>query len=211
MAGLDIEVPDGCVAEAGPVGDYPLLPGESNGLDDAIAKRRRQFASGRHYARLAMTRLAGYSAAILRDADGRPRWPNGFIGSISHSDRRAAAVVCNGSLRGIGIDIEDADRQALANPRLHRRLFTEAERSLQWHHPLEGAVRFSGKEAAYKAVNPIVGRYIGLREVEADIDWRRGSFRIRYLGDHAPNRLIESGQGRFYLVDDQVITLFHIE
>ncbi len=211
MARLQIDLPDGCVAEAGPVDDYPMLPGESHGIEGAIAKRRRQFASGRHFARLAMTRLAGHSAPIFRDAQGRPSWPNGFIGSISHSDRRAAAVISNGSLRGIGIDIEDADRLALANPRLQRRLFTRAERAAQWQHPLEATVRFSGKEAAYKAVNPIVGRYIGLREVEADIDWRCGSFTIRYLGDHEPNRLIEGGSGRFCVIDGQVVTLFYIE
>lgn len=211
MARLEIQVPEGCILESGPVRDYPLLPGESACLEGAVEQRRRQFASGRHFARLAMQRLAGYSAPILRDAQGRPLWPDGFTGSISHSNRHAAAVVSNGAVRGIGIDVEDADRLDRANPRLHRKLFTDAERSAGWTDTREGSIRFSAKEAAYKAINPLAGRYIGFREVEADIDWRRRSFRIRYLGDHEPNRLIERGAGHFHFFGDQVLTLFCIE
>ena len=211
MPAIDIELPGGCAAEAGPVADYPLLPEEAPAVARAIAKRKHQFASGRHFARRALHKLAEVAPPIPRDDHGRPVWPPGFIGSISHSESLAAAAVSGGSIRGIGIDVEDSQRFAGSNPRLHGKLFTPAERSGTLKDPLESVVKFSGKEAAYKAVNPLVGRYIGFREVEVDIDWNRSTFRARYVGEHAPNRVLDEGYGRFCFCDGQVVTLFFIE
>ncbi len=211
MAALDIELPGGCVAEAGPIGDHPLLGEEALCIERAVVKRRRQFASGRHYARLAMHRLTGNAVPILRDGRGRPVWPAGLIGSISHSDSMVAAVVSDAPLRGIGIDVEDTSRLDPLRPRLGRRLFTAGERSVKWTDPHQSTLLFSGKEAAYKAINPLVGRYIGFQEVEVEIDPRRCRFRVRYLGEHAPNRLLDRGSGYFRILGDQVVALFVIE
>ena len=158
-----------------------------------------------------MGRLNSAPAPITRDEHGRPVWPSGLIGSISHSERLAVAVASNGALRGIGIDVEDLNRFDGRNPRLYKKLFTDAERSRDWADPREGAVLFSAKEAAYKAVNPLVGRHIGFQEVQAAVDWDGSRFQIRYLGNHPPNGLLNRGFGRFCFVDDQVVTLFFIE
>ena len=211
MSAIDIELPAGCVTAAGPVGNHRLLPEEEACLQRVVAKRRRQFASGRHYAREAMNRLSGIDAPILRNENGRPIWPAGLIGSISHNERLAAAAVSNGPLRGVGIDVEDVHRIGNARPRLQRKLFTAPERSGIRADPRQGTVLFSAKEAAYKAINPLVGRYIGFQEVEAEIEWQQSTFRIRYLGEHRPNRLLNRGFGRFCLLGDQVVTLFFIE
>lgn len=211
MAAIDIELPGGCVVEAGPVANRPLHPEEASAVARAIPKRRRQFASGRYFARRALHRLAGVSPPIPRGDRGRPVWPRGFIGSISHSEALAAAAVSTGPLRGIGIDVEDAQRFARSNPRLHGKLFTPAERSRTLNRPVEAAVTFSAKEAAYKAVNPLVGRYIGFREVAVKIDWDGLVFRVRYVGEHEPNSLLDRGYGRFCCLDGQVVTLFFID
>ena len=180
-------------------------------MANAVGKRRRQFASGRHAARTAVQRLAGITPPIPRDARGRPVWPAGIVGSISHTETLAAAAVAADSVRGIGIDVEDSNRLARSRPRLLEKLFTPSERTRPWADSREGVVRFSAKEAAYKAVNPLVGRFIGFREVEAEIDWRRSMFRVRYVGSHGPNRLLDSGYGRFRFYDGQVVTIFLIE
>lgn len=211
MPAIEIELPESCVAEAGPVADYPLLTEEAPAVARAIPKRRHQFASGRHFARKALKKLAELSPPIPRDARGRPVWPPGFIGSISHSETLAAAAVSSGPLRGIGIDVEDSQRLARSRPRLHSKLFTRAERGRTLSDPRTGAVTFSAKEAAYKAINPLVGRYIGFREVEIVIEWSRSAFRVRYLGEHEPNRLLEKGYGRFCFCEGQVVTLFFID
>lgn len=48
----------------------------------------------------------------------------------------------------------------------------------------ETLVRFSLKESIYKAVHPLVGRFIGLREVEVDLS-DDGSAMIRFVGPAA--------------------------
>ncbi len=209
MTVVDIDLPDGCAMASGVVADYPLMVEEALCIERAREKRRRQFASGRHFARLAITRLAGVAPPIPRDKKtGRPVWPEGMVGSISHSESLAAAVVSRATWRGLGIDVEDAHRFDQASPRLRRKLFTEREQSRNRTHPRADAVLFSGKEAAYKAVNPLVGKYIGFREVETEIDWQQRRFWMRYRGEHEPNHLLDGGHGRFRFVGDQVVTLF---
>ncbi len=211
MPAIHIELPEGSVAEACPVADYPLLPAEAAAVAGAIGKRRREFASGRHAARTALGKLTGSTPPLPRDGQGRPLWPVGIVGSISHSEMLAAAVVSSASLRGIGIDVEDSNRLTESRPRLLEKLFTPAERAITWEDAREAVVRFCAKEAAYKAVHPLVGRYIGFREVETDIDWRRSAFRVRYVGVHEPNRLLDGGYGRFCFLGAQVVALFIIE
>ena len=213
MLNLDFPLPANCALALGAVADYPLPAEEAQGLRRASSKRRRQFASGRHFARLAIRQLTGSSAPVPRDPQGRPQWPEGMVGSIAHSERFAAAVAASAGLRGIGIDLERADRlgDGRRNARLHQRLFTEEERSRTWEDPRQGTLMFSAKEAAYKAIHPIAGRCIGFREVEADLDWRERAFRIRYLGNWPPNRLLNRGIGCFRLFDDQLAALFFIE
>ena len=204
----DLALPEGCVGVAGEVGDYPLLNGEEVFVERAVAKRRREFATGRHFARLALQQLGQAPAAILRDDDRRPIWPQGNVGSISHTECLAAAVVASAkSLRGAGIDIEYCDR---VTEELQPRLLTEHEMTRSWHDEREPAVIFSAKEAGYKAINPIVGEFIGFQAAEIDLDWTQGRFAIRYVGEHAPNRLLETGEGQFCFIDQQVVTLFFI-
>ena len=203
-----LHLPPGAVALAMPLDDYPLLPEEARCLPTASSKRRRQFASGRHVARTALRRLHGAERPILR-AGRRPLWPKGFVGAISHSDALAAAAVAEAeALRGIGIDVERIDR---LKPPLRRKALTAGERQGPWPDPRQGALAFSAKEAGYKAVNPITGAYIALQEAEVEVDWRQCSFRLRYLGGHRPNRLLEEGRGAFRFIDDQVVTLFWLE
>ena len=203
-----LDLPPGAVALAMPLDDYPILPEEARCIRTASSKRRRQFASGRHVARTALRRLHGAERPILR-AGRRPLWPKGFVGAISHSDALAVAAAADAKvLRGIGIDVERIDR---LKPPLQRKVLTASERQNPWPDPRQGVLAFSAKEAGYKAINPITGAYIALQEAEVEVDWRRFSFRLRYLGGHRPNRLLEEGRGAFRFIDDQVVTLFWLE
>ncbi len=203
----DLNLPNGCVGVAGEVRDYPLLDAEQPLVERAVAKRKREFASGRHFARLALERLGQAPVAISRDEYRRPIWPAGVVGSISHTDTLAAVVVAASGLQGVGVDIEHCDR---VTEELQPRLLTEAEMARHWHDAREPAVIFSAKEAGYKAINPIVGEFIGFQAAEIDLDWTQGRFTIRYIGDHEPNRLLETGEGQFCFVGEQVVTLFFI-
>ena len=204
---LGLQGPAGAVVLAVPVSDYPLPPEEALCVEGAGERRRRQFASGRHAARAALRHLGGAGQPILREGR-RPCWPAGFIGSISHTDTLAvAAVAAKSSGRSIGIDIERIRR---LKPALHRKVLTEEERRRPWQDPREGVVAFSAKEAGYKAVNPLTDAFIPFREAEVELDWKRSAFRLRYLGRHEPNRLLNDGVGTFGFIGNEVVTLFFL-
>ncbi|MBX6384282.1 MAG: 4'-phosphopantetheinyl transferase, partial [Microbispora sp.] len=98
------------VASAESFGDVPeetLLPEERPFIAQAVDRRRREFVTGRHCARLALARIGVPPGPIPRGERGAPVWPAGTVGSITHcSGYRAAAVAPAHLARAIGIDAE---------------------------------------------------------------------------------------------------------
>lgn len=125
-------------------------------------KRREEFLLGRWVAKSALAEL-GVEVGVLRIAAERaPRWPAGFVGSITHCTGYAGAAVAKvGTLRGVGIDAQpiaaSKSREAL------KRTATDAEIALLGIADDMAArtVAFSAKEALYKALAPTVGAYFG--------------------------------------------------
>jgi hypothetical protein len=110
----------------------------------------QQTAAGRCAAAAALASAGSGVRHVPREADGRPRFPPGFAGSISHTERLAAAVVVPGAA-GVGIDIEDAD----ISPRVAAFVLSEEERQTLLPPAGEYTPRelFASKEAAFKALN----------------------------------------------------------
>lgn len=186
-----------------------LFPTERPAVARAVEKRVREFATGRHLARLALDTLGLPKAAIPSGEAREPLWPGGCIGSITHSEDLAiAAVAASSSLRSVGIDLEVADR---VTPELHSRLMTPRECGLlpDADPGMPGLV-FSAKEAGYKAVYPLVGKFIGFQEAEVDVDWPGRRFELRYTGEHQPNLVMQEGEGFFCFFERYVFTLFII-
>lgn len=154
----------------GPGDESQLHPDEATRISHASGKRRREFAAGRMCARAALVELGMASDRPLGSAPDRaPLWPEGVIGSISHTDDYCIAVLARAdrSDDGIGIDVERFGR---VGDNLHRTIFTTAERS--WLGRLPGPERaetattlFSGKEAFYKAQHPLTGSWVGFKDV----------------------------------------------
>ena len=202
---------EGLSLAGAPVADHlgDLYPEEHAAIAQAVIKRQHEFATGRHLARTAMASLKIGACAVGRDKSRRPIWPDICLGSISHSGSLAIAAVARSEvLRGVGIDLEEGDRVV---SQLHRKLFTPWELATYGQgDPRWSGLLFSAKEAAYKAINPIVGEFIGFQEVEVDIDWPNSQFRVRYVGEHAPNKLLDVGSGHFGFIEEHVVTLFLI-
>jgi len=186
-----------------------LYESESAAIARAVTHRQQEFATGRWLARRAMAALALPAAAVDKGEDRSPRWPDGCLGAISHDRDHALALVArSGAVRGLGLDLEDAGR---ITAELHDKLFTAAERSrLAALDALAPGMLFAAKEAAYKAVYPLVGDFIGFQQAEAEIDWPAGRFRLRYLGDKTANRIMDAGEGWFGLRGQSVLALFII-
>src|SRR4051794_5603406 len=84
-----------------------IFPAEAAIVASAVAKRRDEFTTVRHCARLALAELGVPPAPILRGVRGAPVWPDGIVGSMTHcAGYRGAAVARSGEAAGIGIDAE---------------------------------------------------------------------------------------------------------
>jgi 4'-phosphopantetheinyl transferase EntD len=134
-----------------------LRPGEAAMVAGAGDKRRRDFALGRHCAHLALARLGMTATAMLSSPQGAPLWPDGIVGSITHTHGYAAAIAAPRALyRGLGVDAEPVGGVTEA---LHARLFDAEERERLMAMAPEAraetaAIMFGAKEAHHKATSP---------------------------------------------------------
>ena len=107
--------------------------------------------------------------------------PVGFSGSVSHKRRIAVALAARDEGSKIGIDVEEVPPLRID---ISERVLTDGElaslRRLpdvdRWRATM---VRFSLKEAIYKALDPFVQRYVGFKEVALDVDTRLPSTPFR--------------------------------
>ncbi len=157
-----------------PVEDFTsqLTPHELQLVANAVAVRQHTFSTGRQCARLALSQaginLPNDTRGLLRQEDGSVLWPENVIGSISHTNDWAIAVVMKAGERyqSVGIDIEKIDR---VEPSVLKLIATEKEREyLDNEHTLRwGRVAlFSIKESLYKCLRPIYGKFIRFKDVQ---------------------------------------------
>jgi 4'-phosphopantetheinyl transferase EntD len=191
-----------------------LYPAEQAAVERAVAKRRAEFGTARHCARLALARLGLPPAPILPGPRGAPQWPAGVVGSMTHCvGYRAAALAHARDVRSVGVDAEP--HEALPDGVLD--LITSAtERELlaglaavlpdvHW-----GRLLFSAKESVYKAWFPIAGRWLGFEEAELTIEPAAGegafSARILTAGPAEPAAFA----GRFLVTDGLILTAISV-
>jgi len=167
--------------------DLSPLPEEEPLIARSVAKRRNEFVTVRHCARLAMGRLGVAQTPILKGDRGQPCWPEGVVGSLTHCEGyRGAAVGRTSAVRSVGIDAEphgvlpDGVLDAVSLP-AERRQIAGLPGGLHWDRIL-----FCAKEATYKAWFPLTGRWLGFED--AHITFRAesedsGSFVSRILVD----------------------------
>jgi 4'-phosphopantetheinyl transferase EntD len=160
-------------AERSGAGDpAALLPEERVGQDRWVPKRIAEFAAGRECARLAMASLGIAPQPMPPQADRRPRWPQGVVGSITHCAGFAAAAVARADeLRSIGIDAEVA---GAIEPALWPRVLGEEERAwlsarAEDDRPTWATVFFSAKEAWYKCQHPVTGWWLEFHEARIHV------------------------------------------
>jgi 4'-phosphopantetheinyl transferase EntD len=199
---------DGLTILSAQIADHgdQLLPPERAAIEGAVEKRRREFSTGRVLARRAMGELNLPTGPILRGENREPHWPPETLGTITHAqDQAVVGVARQGVVRSLGLDLELVDR---VGDGLHRRLFTDTELlALQDGDGRLAGILFSAKEAGYKATYPLVGRFIGFHDAEVDVDLNARRFRLKYLGDHPPNKVMEAAEGHFFFSGPYVLSL----
>lgn len=154
-------------------------------LAGAVLKRQVEFAAGRWCAAHALRR-SGYRGppAIEIGEHRAPRWPAGYLGSISHSAGWAVAIAAaNDGWHGMGIDLEQTMEESNARA-LAGRIGNVAEMALGARAGIPFAtwatLLFSAKESLFKALYPSVGRYFHFPDAAADsLDWDARQLHLR--------------------------------
>jgi 4'-phosphopantetheinyl transferase EntD len=188
-----------------------LHPEERVQVEHAVPARQREFATGRRCARALLQQLGCADQPLLRGKDRLPIWPEGLVGSISHT--RAACAVGVARREGVaavGLDLEDdAD--------LERDLWPEicTAEELRWLDGQRAADRgrlarlfFSAKECVHKLQYPEARVDLEFHEVKVEFDLPRGRFSThvsRPLGSLAPKGA--SLSGRFARHGKQLLTV----
>ncbi|MDX1886936.1 4'-phosphopantetheinyl transferase [Mycolicibacterium sp. 120270] len=181
------------VAAAEMYGDPPdlaPLPEEEPLIARSVAKRRNEFITVRYCARQALQELGVPPVPILKGEKGEPCWPDGVVGSLTHTEGfRGAAVARHDAVRSIGIDAEPHDvlpngvLDAISLP-AERTEISALPAELHWDRIL-----FCAKEATYKAWYPVTQRWLGFEDAhivfDVDDGGTAGNFESRILIDPA--------------------------
>jgi 4'-phosphopantetheinyl transferase EntD len=148
-----------------PPGLVPL-PEEEPLIAKSVAKRRNEFITVRHCARIALGELGLPPAPILKGDKGEPCWPEGVVGSLTHcTGYRGAVVGRTGEVRSVGIDAEPHDvlpngvLGAISLPEERGEIPRKLATGLHWDRIL-----FCAKEATYKAWFPLTKRWLGFED-----------------------------------------------
>lgn len=145
-------------------GDFDLpLPAA---LHKAVVKRQSEYLAGR-WCVAELYRQQGLVLPLPEyQEQGPPGWPAGWTGSISHSQNRAAAAIAPLSqVRALGLDLEFCMNSQMAG-RVRDSILHPEEWPLLATDSLQNlTLIFSFKESLYKALNPLLKRFIGFQEV----------------------------------------------
>ncbi|TVT81648.1 4'-phosphopantetheinyl transferase family protein [Acinetobacter colistiniresistens] len=140
-------------------------------LIHASTKRLNEFFAGRILAQAILKQHFDCSIGITSEQSKLPLWPQGLIGSISHSDDLVIVAISSHS-EYLGIDIERIVETSFAEESAAL-ILTPFEQSL-WQTEISQALNFceyltlifSLKESLYKAVYPVAQNYIDFLEAE---------------------------------------------
>jgi 4'-phosphopantetheinyl transferase EntD len=200
--------PEAHTAEGIPaLADDELYPEELAHIRTAVPKRRAEFGTARVLARR-MLRAMGVPPGPLVATDGGPTWPEGIVGSISHT-RDYCAVVLDRTpdVLSIGLDVETL---RTLDASLFELIMTPQERA--WLRSQQPGLHddlallfFSAKEAYYKCQYPITRGFLDFCDVQLDVDLepRRFEARVRKSGWPA---MVARLQGKFAFREGKVLT-----
>ncbi|MCZ6571267.1 MAG: 4'-phosphopantetheinyl transferase superfamily protein [Deltaproteobacteria bacterium] len=158
-------------------------------IERAVKARQMEFSTGRELARELLARLGVHGLPILSGDDRSPIWPEGIVGSISHTRTLCTvAVALRSDVLAIGIDLEHDES---IGPELWRSICAREELFWIGQRPAEeqGAlVRliFSAKECVYKCQYPETRVPLEFHDVRVTLDLERGRFSAELSKDAPP-------------------------
>jgi enterobactin synthetase component D len=157
-------------------------------MDRAVPKRKAEYVAGRFCAAHAMRALlGGFDHSLHPSSSGPPVWPDGLVGSITHTRGFAAAAIARiGDARGLGIDTE-----RIMAEEVMREVATAICAAGERFSPRTGlsetayaTLVFSAKESVFKCIHPLVRKMFWFQDARVEIvDPAEGRFRATLLID----------------------------
>jgi enterobactin synthetase component D len=186
-----------------------LRPLERQYAEGLNGYRQMNWVAGRIAMHKALGALGAPQGDVLTGPYGEPVMPGIATGSISHKDGLVVAFAARAKHGHIGVDLEDGRGPSRD---VAEKVLTPAEletvRSLpldrQWPATL---MRFSIKEAVYKALFPYVRRYVGFREAHVDLEFNGPCHvRLDLQEKEGPFRV----EARLHWVGDRILSVARV-
>ncbi len=170
MIHLERETPFGRLVMASLRGvDESALHPEERSLSSKMAPRRvATFAGGRVAMRRALAGLGIEAGPIGSTPRGAPALPHPAVGSLSHKEDVAVALAAiRAGTENIGVDLEVEEplRVDISRRVCRPEEIDELARLRESERDARVRTTFAVKEAIYKAIDPVVMRYVAFDEV----------------------------------------------
>jgi 4'-phosphopantetheinyl transferase EntD len=193
------------------IDDVPgeLTVDEQPAVARAVGKRRREFAAGRQLARHGLRSLGMEAVSIPMSERRYPLWPEGVVGSISHTGERVGvALARRRDYAAVGLDLEV---RRSVTPNLFDSIMLDSERRRlpTASREEEATLIFSCKEAVFKAVYPVCGEFLDFLDVS--IELLDGEFIARCRDSLRSAEMIGAARGYFEVAGEIVKSVFLVE
>ncbi|MBB4952388.1 enterobactin synthetase component D [Agrobacterium vitis] len=157
-------------------------------MSKAVPKRKAEYVAGRLCAMRAMQAQTGQAGVIIATGSkGEPVWPEGWVGSITHTQGFAAAALADKrSFRSLGMDTEQIMTTKVMENVTSR--ICRPEETYVHGSPLSAEVYttlvFSAKESLFKCLHPLVSKMFWFEDARIEItDYAAGLFRAELMRD----------------------------
>ena len=187
---LDRLIPSGASAVARGIADQEEAfeyPEERQHLSKAVLKRRNEFIAGRHCARTALSKMGVIPGALPPDKTRAPQWPEGVIGSISHTVGHCCAIVAyRNAITCLGVDLEMTTR---ISPGVINHVVHPLEADFVGVDQARGSLIFSAKEAFFKAQFPTWAAWPNFKDLVLQADLSAGRLKVVQAAPNLPASL----------------------
>jgi enterobactin synthetase component D len=158
-------------------------------LEDAVARRRAEYLTGRWCARAAVRSLLPEFQGQIGSRSRAPAWPPGIVGSITHTGAFACAAVAPArDAAGLGIDSETlGTAETIAAIRELAGAPGEGRPHPEMADDLHYTLLFSAKESVFKCLFPVARRMFWYQDARVALCPANGTFRATLLVDLGPD------------------------
>ena len=189
-----------------------LLPEQERAyLDNAVSSRRAEFSTGRLLVASQLKEFGIVGVPVRRGIMNEPIWPDGIVGSISHTSEICVVVMGRSTdISFLGVDVEfgNADVSKIESLVLSERELLDVSSLDAPDRARRVRMAFCTKESVFKAIYPVLHRFIDFPEVTIQCSDHTETFSAVSETDRELNSLLRDGCGRFRVDQSLIVSLF---